>query len=37
VILINEDATEAIKVKTELFGRKNGWKIPNIGKPIGKI
>jgi len=31
------DATRAIKVKTELLGRKNGWKIPIIEKPTGKI
>ena len=29
-ILNNEDATRAIKVKTELLGRKYGWKIPII-------
>ena len=29
-ILINEYATRAIKVKKDLLGRKNGWKIPII-------
>jgi len=28
---------EETKVKTELLGRKNGWKIPIIGKPTGGI
>jgi hypothetical protein len=36
-ILINKDATRAIKVKTGLLGRKNGYKIRIIGKPIGGI
>jgi len=36
-ILINEYATRGIKVKTELLGRKNGWKIPSIRKPTGGI
>jgi hypothetical protein len=31
------DALRAIKVKTELLGRKNGWKIPIIGKTPGGI
>jgi hypothetical protein len=31
-ILIHEDTTRAIKVKTELLGRKNGCKIPSIEK-----
>jgi len=26
------DGTRVIKVKTELLGRKNGWKIPSIEK-----
>jgi len=26
------DGTRAIKVKTELLGRKYGWKIPSIEK-----
>jgi len=31
------DVTKEIKVKTELLGRKYGYKIPIIGKPIGEI
>jgi len=36
-MLINDDATRAIKVKTELLGRKNGCKIPSIRKSTDKI
>jgi hypothetical protein len=36
-ILINKDATKGVKVKTGLLGRKNGCKIPNIEKSMGKI
>jgi hypothetical protein len=31
------DATKETKVKTELLGRKYGWKIPIIGKQTGGI
>jgi hypothetical protein len=34
-MLINDNATRTIKVKTELLGRKNRWKIPIIGKTPG--
>jgi hypothetical protein len=30
--VISKDATKETKSRTELLGRKNGWKIPNIEK-----
>jgi len=35
--VISKDATRKTKVKTELLGRKYGWKIPIIEKPTGGI
>ena len=35
--VIVHDATSKTKVKTELLGRKNGYKIPIIGKSTGGI
>jgi len=35
--IIIYDATRAIKVKTELLGRKYGYKIPIIGISAGGI